>query len=54
VARTELENTLVLAQVEARMDAKLGTKEEHELERLSILIEEYESKHYPIAHLVSL
>jgi len=38
-----------LARVEKLMDAAPGSPEEDELERLAILIEQYEEIHFPIA-----
>ena len=38
----------VLLKIEKLFDAKPNTKEGEELDRLVKLIEDYESKHYPI------
>ncbi len=46
--KTETEYETVLAQIETLMDAKPNSPQEEELERLAILVEEYEREHYPI------
>lgn len=39
----------IMAKIDGLMDAKPNTPEEAELERLSVLVEEYEDEHYPIS-----
>lgn len=46
--KTEDEYEAALAQIETLMDAELDRSQEKELERLAILVEEYEDEHYPI------
>lgn len=46
--KTEEEYQQALSKIEKLFDAKPNTKEGEELDRLVKLIEEYESKHYPI------
>ncbi len=46
--RTEADYEAALRQVDALMDAALGSKEEAALEVLSTLVEAYEEKNYPI------
>lgn len=40
-----------LEQIEALLDCKEGSKEEQYLEAISILVHEYEKKHYPVLPL---
>lgn len=40
-----------LAKIELLLDCKEGSKEEHYLEAISILVHEYEKKHYPVLPL---
>lgn len=46
--KTEQDYQFALERLEEIFDAKLNSKEGDELEILSILIEKYESKHFPI------
>lgn len=46
--KTELDYTQALKRLEIIFDAQPGTKEGDELEILGILIEKYESEHFPI------
>ena len=46
--RTETDYRAALNRLEEIFDAKLGTSESDELEILSLLIDDYEKKHYPI------
>ncbi|MBI1293576.1 hypothetical protein GC175_01290 [bacterium] len=46
--KTEAEYEAALAHLTRLMDAKPGSPEEEELERLSMLVERYEREHYPI------
>lgn len=46
--KTEKDYQFALERLEEIFDAKLNSKEGDELEILSILIEKYESKHFPI------
>jgi HTH-type transcriptional regulator/antitoxin HigA len=46
---TEEEYKIALAQIEPLMDAEPDSPQEKELERLAILVEEYEQEHFPIA-----
>src|SRR5690606_26552527 len=46
--KTELDYTQALKRLEIIFDAEPGTKEGDELEILGILIEKYESEHFPI------
>jgi HTH-type transcriptional regulator/antitoxin HigA len=46
--KTDTDYKHALVKLEQIFDAKKGTKEGEELERLSILIEDYENKLYPI------
>lgn len=46
---SEQEYQDTLAQIEVLMDAREGTPEAEELERLAISVEKYEKKHFPIA-----
>ncbi len=46
---TETEYEIDLAHIETLMDAEPNSPQEKELERLVILVEEYEREHYPIA-----
>ena len=46
--RTEKEYEVALKKIEKLMEAKMDTADGDLLEVLSILIEEYERKHYPI------
>ncbi len=48
--KTEDEYEAALAQIETLMDAETKGPQEKELERLAILVEEYECEHYPIAN----
>lgn len=48
VIKTETEYEAALARAEALMDAAPDSPEEDELEVLTLLIEVYEKKHYPI------
>ncbi len=50
---TESEHALALAQLDALMDSKPRSEGEHELDRISLLIEEYEAKHHQIAPVLS-
>ena len=47
--RTEAEYNAVLAQIDLLVDCLEGSPEEDTLEVLSILADDYENKHYPIA-----
>ncbi len=49
VIKTEEEYQAALSELEALMDAEPGSKEEQQLELLSVLVEKYEEAHYPIA-----
>ncbi len=46
--RTEKDYDAALARIEEIWDAEPGTRESDELDVLSILVEAYEEKHYPI------
>lgn len=46
--KTEKDYQEALLQLEVLFDAKIGTPESDEADILSILIDEYEKKHYPI------
>jgi HTH-type transcriptional regulator/antitoxin HigA len=46
--RTEKDYEEALAQIDAIFDAKPGTPEGDRLEMLTLLVEAYEEKHYPI------
>jgi len=46
--RTEKDYDLTLKRVELLMDAEFGSEDFDELEILTTLLENYESKHYPI------
>jgi HTH-type transcriptional regulator/antitoxin HigA len=46
---TETEYEAALVHFETLMDAEPNSPQEEELERLAILVEEYEREHYPIA-----
>jgi HTH-type transcriptional regulator / antitoxin HigA len=46
--RTEEDYSAALARLEKIFDSDPGTKDGDELEILALLIEDYESKHYPI------
>lgn len=50
---SDQEHQDTLAQIEVLMDAKEGTPEAEELERLAIAVEQYEDIHYPIANTCS-
>ena len=47
--RTEEDYEGALAQIEGLLDAEEGSPEEDQLEVLSILVEAWEDRHYPIA-----
>ncbi|MDP3450079.1 MAG: hypothetical protein Q8R87_05825, partial [Anaerolineaceae bacterium] len=49
VIKTEEEYEAALSELEALMDAEPGSKEEGQLELLSVLVDKYEDEHYPIA-----
>lgn len=49
ILKTEAEYTAALDYIETLMDAQPGSAEEEELELFSLLVEEYEQEHYPIA-----
>jgi len=46
--KTEREYEYALACIEKIMDAEPGTPEMDELETLSLMVEAYEDKHYPM------
>ncbi len=46
---TETEYETALARLETLMDAEPNSPQEKDLERLAVLVEEYELEHYPIA-----
>ncbi len=48
VLKTEFEYEEALAHLEILMDAEPNSPKEEEMERLAVLIEEYELEHYPI------
>ncbi|HDN27793.1 MAG TPA: transcriptional regulator [Thioploca sp.] len=48
--RTEADYEAALKEIEVLFDAKANTPEGDRLEVLSILVEEYENKHYSIPH----
>jgi len=48
--RTEADYEAALKEIEALFDAKANTPKGDRLEVLSILVEEYENKHYSIPH----
>jgi HTH-type transcriptional regulator/antitoxin HigA len=48
IIQSESDYSAALKQVEALMDAASGSQEEQMLERWTLLIEDYESKHYPV------
>ena len=47
--KTEAEHVAALSHVESLMDAEPGSPEEEELELWSLLIEQYEKEHFPMA-----
>jgi HTH-type transcriptional regulator/antitoxin HigA len=47
--QTQAEYETALAQIETLMNAEPNSSQEKELERLAILVEEYEHEHYPIS-----
>ena len=49
ILKTEAEHATALAYVATLMDAEAGSPEEAELELFSMLVEQYEQEHYPIA-----
>jgi HTH-type transcriptional regulator/antitoxin HigA len=49
VIKSEAEYEAALAHVAALMDAQPGSPEEQELELFSLLVEQYEQEHFPIA-----
>jgi len=49
ILKTEADYTAALAYVEGLMDAEADSPEEEELELFSLLVEQYERAHYPIA-----
>jgi HTH-type transcriptional regulator / antitoxin HigA len=46
--KTEMDYRAALKRLEEIFDAKLGTPESDELEILGLMVDDYESKHYPI------
>ncbi len=48
VLKTDSDYQAALAEVEVRMDAAPGSKQEQELELWSLLVESYEREHHPI------
>ncbi|MBN7811577.1 transcriptional regulator [Algoriphagus sp. H41] len=46
--KTEMDYQAALRRLEEIFDSKLGTPEGDELEILSLLVDDYENKHYPI------
>ncbi len=49
ILKTEADHAAALAYVATLMDAEAGSPEEGELELFSMLVEQYEQEHYPIA-----
>ena len=49
IIKTDEEHETALARIEEFMDAELGSQEEDELELWSLLVEQYEEEHFPIA-----
>jgi len=49
ILKTETEYTAALDYIETLMDAEPGSSAEEELELFSLLVEQYEREHYPIA-----
>lgn len=48
IIKTETEYETALARIDVLMDAAPGSAEEEELELLTLLVEKYETEHYPI------
>jgi HTH-type transcriptional regulator / antitoxin HigA len=48
ILKSKRDHTLALAQVEKLMDAVPGSADEAELELWSLLVENYETEHYPV------
>lgn len=48
ILKTEADYEAALAYVATLMDAQAGSLEEEQLEHFSMLVEQYEKKHYPI------
>jgi len=51
---TEADHKAALARIDALMDAVAGTPEAKELSILAVLVEDYESRHFPIERLVAM
>lgn len=49
ILKTEVDYAAALAHVETLMDAEPGSPEEEELDLFSMLVQQYEQEHYPIA-----